>query len=778
SSGSNVNQGFAPAGPPSANPTSCSEGEVLNVDGSCARPEVSRNIFVYTAPERPFQQQANPIQAPKPKLNYNIVFVRTPEGIDGQEPVVVPPPQQKTIVYVLNKDSEDQGPQMIEVPAPVAHKPEVFYVNYREGENPQLPIGVDLQSALSSAINQQGQSVRGGEVEGGNLGFFTGEVSVEGSRGFVSNDTIRRFISDQGTVEGSGEVSVELESLVGTGGFVSDFNGGSFVTIGESVEGIVETPTQERIKGNVELVQSKDKLGIQSTPPRLYKTPLEESGAFVADEESAGKNGGFQSNTIGGFLSGQESVEESGGISVGLGSVGGSGIFISDDNVRSFDTSRGSVREREEIFTQGGTQGDSEGLLLSRDEQGVKSPPSNLYKTPHVGSGGFVSEQESASENKGFQSNDPSEGFVSGQGSVNGSGRISVGMGSVGSGEIISDDNVRSFDTSVGSTGEIEATIIQGGTQGGSEGLVQSRDKQGVRSPPSSLYKTPQKGSGGFDAEEGSASDNIGFQSNAINKGYVSGHESVNGSEAASVGIGSVGVSGEFLSDDNVTSYVTGEGLVGGNEEPLTQGRTQEGSEVLLQNTNEQGIQSLPSSLYQTPLDKNREFVAEKGSAIENVGFQLNTTSEGFVLDQESVEGSGRITVGVGLAVESGGFVSDDNDTSEGLVGETEESVTHVGAQGGIEELVQIRDEQGIQSPSSLYQTPLDKNRGFVAEKGSAIKNVKFQSNTTSGGFVSDEGSEKESGVVSVGVGLVDESVGFVSDNSGDGDSCPAGRMQ
>ncbi|MCL4139372.1 UNVERIFIED_CONTAM: hypothetical protein GTU68_039985, partial [Idotea baltica] len=282
---------------------SCSEGEVLNVDGSCARPEVSRKIFVYTAPERPFQQQANPIQAPKPKLNYNIVFVRTPEGIDAQEPVVVPPPQQKTIVYVLKQDSEDQGPQMIEVPAPVAHNPKSS-TSLQGGENPQLPIGATFRAALSSAINQQGQSVGGGAVGGGSggSGFAVAGGSVGGSGGFIAGGGGSSFGGNGGSgfafgggsVGGSGGITtgggsfggnsgftsgsgsaggsggfavVGGGSVGGSGGFVSDDSNGGFVTGGASVGGsggfVSGGASQEGNGGQ----------GFQSSPPNLYSTP-------------------------------------------------------------------------------------------------------------------------------------------------------------------------------------------------------------------------------------------------------------------------------------------------------------------------------------------------------------------------------------------------------------------------------------------------------------------------------------------------------------------------
>merc|ERR1711970_1716058 len=142
----------------------CGEGEVLNVDGSCSRPVVTRNIFVYAAPEQP-RAIPGPVEVPPPKVDYNIVFVRAPEGNAAQDPIIVPPPQQRTLVYVLSKKPEDGGQRVIEVPAGPASNPEVYFVNYGPGENPQLPGGVNLQTALGAAAAPGGAGAAPGGLD-------------------------------------------------------------------------------------------------------------------------------------------------------------------------------------------------------------------------------------------------------------------------------------------------------------------------------------------------------------------------------------------------------------------------------------------------------------------------------------------------------------------------------------------------------------------------------------------------------------------------------------
>ena len=129
----------------------CAPGLLADLHGDCVEPEITRNVFLYAAPRKERRFRAR-ITAPKPKLEYNIVFVRNPITQEDIEPIVVPPPQQKTLVYVLNKKSDDKVQGIIEAPSHPKLQPEVYFVNYDEGENPELPGGVDLRSALQEMV--------------------------------------------------------------------------------------------------------------------------------------------------------------------------------------------------------------------------------------------------------------------------------------------------------------------------------------------------------------------------------------------------------------------------------------------------------------------------------------------------------------------------------------------------------------------------------------------------------------------------------------------------
>ncbi|XP_042888374.1 translation initiation factor IF-2-like [Penaeus japonicus] len=154
-------------------PVSCLEGEVLNVDGTCSVPQITRHVYVFAAPDQPVPQGPPP-SIPPPQVEHNVIFIRAPEQGEGAEPIVVPPPQQQSVIYVLSKRPNTIGGRpIIEVAAPPPSNPEVFFVNYGPNENPVLPGGIDLQSALSAAAPATGQLI-GGDAGGFDGGFAAG----------------------------------------------------------------------------------------------------------------------------------------------------------------------------------------------------------------------------------------------------------------------------------------------------------------------------------------------------------------------------------------------------------------------------------------------------------------------------------------------------------------------------------------------------------------------------------------------------------------------------
>nr|XP_027224597.1 uncharacterized protein LOC113816737 [Penaeus vannamei] len=190
----------------------CSAGQVLHVDGRCVIPRENRKVFLYNAPPAPPAPYGPPPYIPEPTIDTNIVFIHTPEEGPGPEPIVIPPPQQRSVVYVLNRQTPEQQ-DVIEVPAPPATSPEVYFVNYADGENPVLPSGVDLQTALSAASQGGGQVIGGGAGSGfGGAGGFGGGAGGFGGGAGVSEAALE--VSEAALVVSEAVLEVSEAALV------------------------------------------------------------------------------------------------------------------------------------------------------------------------------------------------------------------------------------------------------------------------------------------------------------------------------------------------------------------------------------------------------------------------------------------------------------------------------------------------------------------------------------------------------------------------------------
>jgi len=149
-------------------------------------PEITRNIYLYAAPAQAPAPVGPAPQLPARKVHYNFVFVRTSNLAGGAKPIVAPAPQQKTLVYLLSKRPGPGQQEVIEVPHNPT-QPEVFFVNYDDGDNTQLPGGVSLQQALSQSV-QQGQVIQGGGSGGaGGATGGSGVFSIGGGSGHGSS---------------------------------------------------------------------------------------------------------------------------------------------------------------------------------------------------------------------------------------------------------------------------------------------------------------------------------------------------------------------------------------------------------------------------------------------------------------------------------------------------------------------------------------------------------------------------------------------------------------
>ncbi|XP_037791932.1 ATP-dependent RNA helicase A-like [Penaeus monodon] len=273
-------QGYdlAPPSGPSLLPRRCSTGQVLHVDGRCVTPRENRRVFLYDVPKTPTPSGPPPF-IPAPTVEKNLLFIRTPEGGVGPDPIIVPPPRQEHVVYILNKQS-DEGQKVIQVPAPPPSDPEVYFVNYAEGENPTLPSGVDLQTALNAASETSGNGFGSITSTGSSNGFgsingFAGTSGVS-SNGFGSTNGF-------GNTNGISSISALTSEFAGNNGLSSNgfgsnigFGGsngfGSSNGLGSS-NGFESTTGLGAIGLGGSSVSKLSANGQVSSPSRLYRAP-------------------------------------------------------------------------------------------------------------------------------------------------------------------------------------------------------------------------------------------------------------------------------------------------------------------------------------------------------------------------------------------------------------------------------------------------------------------------------------------------------------------------
>jgi len=211
----------------------CGNGQAKDHKGDCVDAMVTRNIYLYEAPALPVPAPIPPENIPQPKVHLNFVFIRTPTASSTQKPMVVAP-KQKTLVYVLSKKPTASETPVIEVEA-TPSQPEVFFVEYNEGEDAQLPGDVTLQEALSQSV-QAGVTVdalaspvadaagaTGGAVLTGSTGGLSGATG--GLNGGIGGHTgaVIGFSGSTGTGVANGGISTGYTSpaqSVGAGGNV------------------------------------------------------------------------------------------------------------------------------------------------------------------------------------------------------------------------------------------------------------------------------------------------------------------------------------------------------------------------------------------------------------------------------------------------------------------------------------------------------------------------------------------------------------------------------
>ncbi|XP_071543441.1 uncharacterized protein [Panulirus ornatus] len=160
----------------------CGPGQVRHVDGNCVVPQVTRNLYVFNGPEvEPIV--GPPPQIPLPQVRHNVILVHASDSNVRQNTFVVPPAEERNTLYILQRTPEVEQ-EVIHLPETQKPTPDVFFVNYRDGDNPTLPTGEKLQDALVAASQGGSRVIGGGGIQGGGISVGGGFGGVGGVGGF------------------------------------------------------------------------------------------------------------------------------------------------------------------------------------------------------------------------------------------------------------------------------------------------------------------------------------------------------------------------------------------------------------------------------------------------------------------------------------------------------------------------------------------------------------------------------------------------------------------
>jgi len=102
--------------------------------------QIHKHIYVHVAPSEPEEpkQPRERKPAPAPEKHYKILFIKAPSpSLNGEDEIQLPPPpEQKTLVYVLlQKPNLGPGGLNIATPKPTKpSKPEVYFIRYKGGQ--------------------------------------------------------------------------------------------------------------------------------------------------------------------------------------------------------------------------------------------------------------------------------------------------------------------------------------------------------------------------------------------------------------------------------------------------------------------------------------------------------------------------------------------------------------------------------------------------------------------------------------------------------------------
>jgi len=149
--------------------------------------DITKAFYLHEAPEEEARADSQQ-QAVKNKKHYKIIFVKAPsEGGAAGGAAAIPTHEEKTIVYVLSKKNGAAGGAAADVPTPVTHKPDVFFVKYKNAADSEQVV-----AKIQESFKEGGEGYNSPAAFAKSLGASGSTGGASASAGFGAEYERRR----------------------------------------------------------------------------------------------------------------------------------------------------------------------------------------------------------------------------------------------------------------------------------------------------------------------------------------------------------------------------------------------------------------------------------------------------------------------------------------------------------------------------------------------------------------------------------------------------------
>lgn len=171
-------------------------------NGNRPAPVIHKHVYVHVAPpEEEEESEKSKSLPPPPEKHYRIIFIQAPSPKSSKFKIQLPETEEKTIIYVLVKKSDDDSEVELPPATPTnPSKPEVYFIRYKTKEEAISTIADAAKTTLGhtdkkfNKIGVPTEVISGGSISDALLGAgtipnFGNDVTTEKGTTIQDNGT-------------------------------------------------------------------------------------------------------------------------------------------------------------------------------------------------------------------------------------------------------------------------------------------------------------------------------------------------------------------------------------------------------------------------------------------------------------------------------------------------------------------------------------------------------------------------------------------------------------